>query len=375
MKNAPLNVRLFALPSGISSETTGIRTYVSAHTSPKLRSATRVSLFPLTLGMRIRHSLFVRGYLNGAGPVEERWLAKIIRQWRPSIIQTLGLDPAGLFYARVRQRFELAGIGRWVLQLRGGSDLTLSHCDPQMVEKLAPVVRSCDQLLSDNRVNIRYLLEMGVKDEQIAPIVPVPGTGGVDLQALQQFWQGQPAIRRLILWPKAYECPWSKVLPVYEALKMAWNRIQPCELSLLAMNAEARRWWWTLPESIRRACRTHERIPHSDVLRLMGRARVMLAPSLVDGLPNTLLEAMVAGVFPIVSPLETITPIVKHETNVLFARNLYPQEIADALVRAMRDDNLVSSAAQSNLDLAGRIADRGKIQPRVIEYYEALAKS
>jgi hypothetical protein len=86
-----------------------------------------------------------------------------------------------------------------------------------------------------------------------------------------------------------------------------------------------------------------------------------------------MLEAMALGAFPIVSPLETITPVVKDPDNVLFARNLYPNEVAAALERAMKDDSLVDKAAMTNLELIGRIANRAKIAPRLIEYYKGLA--
>ena len=105
----------------------------------------------------------------------------------------------------------------------------------------------------------------------------------------------------------------------------------------------------------------------------MTTARVMLAPALTDGVPNSMYEAMACGAFPIVSPLETIFPVAKHEENVLFARNLYPHEIAEALTRAMTDDALVESAAQKNIELVSRVAGRDQIRPRVIEFYEKLA--
>jgi len=98
----------------------------------------------------------------------------------------------------------------------------------------------------------------------------------------------------------------------------------------------------------------------------------MLAPALIDGIPNSMYESMAAGAFPIVSPLETILPLVKHEENVLFARNLYPNEIAEALERAMTDDKLVDAAAQRNIELVRRVAARDVIRPRVIEFYESL---
>jgi hypothetical protein len=55
-------------------------------------------------------------------------------------------------------------------------------------------------------------------------------------------------------------------------------------------------------------------------------------------------------------------------------RNLYPHEIAETLVRAMNDDVLVNEAAQRNLELVRRLADRATIGPRVVAYYEDLAK-
>ncbi len=72
------------------------------------------------------------------------------------------------------------------------------------------------------------------------------------------------------------------------------------------------------------------------------------------------------------SPFANITPVVKNEENVLFARNLYPTEISAALVRAMSDDNLVDRAAQNNFQLVEKIASRSMIAEKVINYYQEL---
>jgi glycosyltransferase involved in cell wall biosynthesis len=240
---------------------------------------------------------------------------------------------------------------------------------------MAPALRACDQLLADNPWNFEVVRSLGVRDEQLSRIGTVPGTGGIDIDSLAENWGGAPSSRRVILWPKVYEGPWSKVLPIYEALKLCWERLQPCDLHLLSMNAEAHAYYWTLPEHIRRGCHLNERVPREQVLDLMTRARVMLAPSLVDGVPNSIYEAMAAGALPIVSPLETIRPVVEQERNVLFARNLYPEEIAAALTRAMTDDALVDRVARHNLELVGRIANRHEIRSRVIKFYNELATS
>jgi glycosyltransferase involved in cell wall biosynthesis len=235
------------------------------------------------------------------------------------------------------------------------------------------VLNECDQVLSDNKVNFTFVQELGVNKERIASLSPIPGTGGIDVTSLLQYRCDPPSSRRMILWPKAYDSPWSLALPVFEAIKLIWAHIQPCHIHMLAMTPQTRMWYWELPEEIRAYCHCEQKIPREKVLTLMGQARIMLAPSLVDGIPNALYEAMAAGAFPIVSPLETIRTLVEDETNVLFARNLYPPEIAEAIRRAMSDDALVDKAAENNLELVQRVANRAVIGPQVVEFYEQLA--
>jgi Glycosyl transferases group 1 len=374
LEGVAINARLFAMPTGVPPDDWPVRTYVTAYVGPPLNSATRASLYSTSPAFRFakRQAGRARG-LDLAG-VAGHWLAKIIRHWRPHIIHTLGIVQGGEFYLEVRRKFRLEGIGRWVLQTRGGSDVTVPHLDPVRRKRLAEILTSCDQLISDNVEDLRIARELGVRQEQIAPIAPVPGAGGIDVDSMRLKWHGQPSRRRVIVWPKAYDSAGGKMLPTFEALKLCWDRIQPCEIHMLSMTSESFMWFWTLPDNIRQSCRTYDRIPRSQVLDLMPAARVMLAPALMDGVPNSLYEGMAAGALPIVSPLETLLPIVRNEENVLFARNLYPQEIAEALEHSMTDDELVDAAAERNLGLLRRVADRSAIRPRVIEFYERLAR-
>jgi glycosyltransferase involved in cell wall biosynthesis len=250
----------------------------------------------------------------------------------------------------------------------------LTHLDPERRKQLVDILSSCDQLICDNESDLDIARELGVREEQLATIAPVPGTGGIDIEPLRKKWQGPTSSRRSIVWPKAYDSAWGKMLPTFEALKMVWHKIQPCEIHMLSMNAESNLWYWSLPEEVRRSCRPRKRVGRAEVLDLMTKARVMLAPTLLDGVPNSLYEAMACGAFPILSPIESILPVVKNDENVLFARNLYPNEIADALARAMTDDALVDAAAQKNLELVRRIANRDLIRPRVIELYEHMLR-
>jgi glycosyltransferase involved in cell wall biosynthesis len=370
----PFNVRVFGTPGTSPPESWPVKTYVTVYDGRPLNPATRQRFYSANRLVRfVKWRLPRRGRARSMMEDAKLWLARIIKDWRPDIIHTLGLDPAGELYFNARRDYELAGIGKWVLQLRGGSDLTLPSQDPERRKVIAPVLQACDQLLADNPWNFEVVQALGVRTDQLSRIGIVPGTGGIDIESLSENWPAAPSSRRLILWPKVYEGPWGKVLPILEALKLCWEQLQPCELHMLSLNAEARTYFWTLPEHIRQGCHLYDRIPRQQVLDLMKRARVMLAPSLVDGVPNSMYEAMAAGALPIVSPLETIRPVVEPERNVLFARNLFPAEIASALLRAMTDDALVERMAKENLQLVSRIANRREIQPRVVRFYQELA--
>lgn len=386
LTDAAFNVRLFAVPDGgCPPHAWKVRTYLAAFPyPPKFDRSTRKLLYPqVWRGIKRTAQIFRQQFTHPKPKIPqstsaaEDWLARIIKTWQPDIIHTMGIydHQGGLFYYIVRKKFRLESYSQWVVQLRGGSDLTLRRFDPDLAVQIQQILMDCDYIISDNRMNVAYAANMEILPDKFAPLTPIPGSGGIDVNSLAASRVMMPSRRqRVIIWPKAYECPWSKALPVLEAIKLAWSQIQPCEIYMTARSQpDVHMWINALPEEIRRACIVRPRLAQHELLRLMLQARVLLAPSLVDGIPNILYEAMACGTLPIVSPLDTIITIVNHEENVLFARNLYPQEIADALCRAMSDDLLVDEAAQRNLQLVKSLADRVSIQPRVVSYYETLA--
>lgn len=374
LNGADFNVRLFSLPQGSPPPAWPTKTYLTEYGNHDIDPANRLYVFGSgklkRFAERSAAALLKQPYSELA--LIESSLAKIIREWQPDIIHTLGMETGGELYFDVRRKFGLDGLGKWILQTRGGSDLALRQFDPELRPRIAEVLRSCDLLLADNEENFRIAREMGVGEDQFASIAPVPGTGGIDVDALAARRRAPASASRLIVWPKAYECPWSKALPVFEALKLCGEQLQQCEVRILATTPEAEAWYLALPPAIRERCQMEGRVPRERALELLTQARVMLAPSLVDGVPNSMYEAMAAGALPIVSPLETIQHVVRNEQNVLFARNLYPQEIADALTKALADDQLVDSIAAQNLTLVRRIANRSTIRPRVVAFYEEL---
>ena len=400
------NIRLFGLPSAEPQPAWPVKTYLSRSGAPRFNDATRKTVFPppdsSVLGFAsMAQAALDRGILSSSPRLRrlvqsvirvvgrfgrgnyattlEGALAGVIREWKPDVIHTLGFDSASYFYMRTRKQFGLEGVGRWIAQARGGPDLALQRYSPSFRPLIEEVFANCDHFIADNEPNYAYALSAGLQEKKIsAPgMGVVSGAGGMDVDAMRAMWVLPPSKReRVILWPKAYETYTAKAMPVFEAILKVWDRIQPCRIEMVWMvQSDVSIWYEKLfPEHIKQSCPTFGRLTREETLERISRARVMLAPSLSDGIPNTMMEAMALGAAPLVSPLDTIIPVVKNEENVLFARNLYPDEIAAALVRLMTDDDLVDQMAEKNLVRVREVADRKPIRERALKYYDEVAR-
>ncbi|MDO8754136.1 MAG: hypothetical protein Q7J80_09620, partial [Anaerolineales bacterium] len=217
LAEAKMNIRLFSVPeSDIPPKGWNIRSYICASSSrltEGLDPNIRQCLYPLPEQIKRRESklkkrisfwafAIIKKVLNFVGRhlglpgfifdytsyfqtpkviAPEEWLAEIVSDWKPDVIHTLGLfdTQGGLFYYEARKRLELEKIGKWVLQLRGGSDIALRRFNPETAKQILEILSECDQVITDNYVNINYIKELGL-GEKIAFIAPVPGTGGLD---------------------------------------------------------------------------------------------------------------------------------------------------------------------------------------------------
>ncbi|MGU3287585.1 glycosyltransferase [Methylobacterium mesophilicum] len=364
----PFNVRLFCLPWMQPAQDWPVRSYLTAPHLPRRDDASRRTVQPADLAV---------APWNGITTVEGA-LAQVIRTWQPDVIHTLGFDPAAFLYHQTRAQYDLAGIGTWIAQARGGPDLVLNQYNPGKRQVIEEIMQACDHFIADNAQNYELAGRLGLDEAKASNpgLGVVSGPGGLDIDELRSRWTALPSRReRVIVWPKAYEINSAKAMPVFEAIVKYWPQLAPCRIEMLWMTQEEVQYWYerVIPDEIKAHCVRHSRLSRDETLAHIARARVLLAPSLLDGIPNTMMEAMALGAAPLVSPLDTITPVVEPEVNVLFARNLYPDEIGEQLVRLMSDDALVDRMAEANVERVRVMADRARIRPTAIAYYESVS--
>lgn len=367
LRGSEINVRCFGSVNGVIPADFDLPTY-----SPLPQYPLSPNIRPLFTNHWLISALLreIDGLYNGR--LTEWALHRVLRKWRPNVVHSFGIFPASESYLRVQSRLG-ADKPLWVVQARGGPDIEVNrHLDDRR-QTLHAIFQACDSFIADTDQNLDAAVGLGLPVGKCSSIGRVPGTGGIDIDALAVGHTVPPSQReRLLFVPKAYEHLQSKVLPVLEALKIVWPRLAPCRVVCTAVNPDALPWFHSLPAEMQASIEVHPRLPRERILELMTQARVVLAPSVMDGIPNTLLEAMAGGAIPIVSPLPTITPHVSEPENVFFARNLYVHEIGDAILKAMDGGEQLDQMAQRNLSLVRNLGDRRQFEQPIRTYYAEL---
>jgi glycosyltransferase involved in cell wall biosynthesis len=101
-------------------------------------------------------------------------------------------------------------------------------------------------------------------------------------------------------------------------------------------------------------------------------AQVMVSPSTHDGTPNTLLEAMACGCFPVLGDIESVREWVTDGENGLLVDARDPQALATAIIQALKDHKLRARAAEINQRSIAERADYRIVMQQVEAFYSRL---
>jgi glycosyltransferase involved in cell wall biosynthesis len=103
---------------------------------------------------------------------------------------------------------------------------------------------------------------------------------------------------------------------------------------------------------------------------LYKRSQLYVSPSSHDGTPNSLLEAMACGCFPVVGDIESLREWITQGVNGLLVNPTSPQALAGGICRALDAVDLRQRAASYNLSLIEDRAAQGTTLPKIDAFYQ-----
>jgi glycosyltransferase involved in cell wall biosynthesis len=129
---------------------------------------------------------------------------------------------------------------------------------------------------------------------------------------------------------------------------------------------------WVSRLGLRGSVRLLPFLPHARMAEVYRLASVVTSLSDHDGTPNSMLEAMACGLFPVAGGIESVREWIDDGVNGLLCDPGSPEEAAGAILRALRDDDLRRAAAAHNRRLIADRADHGQVMADAMAFYREV---
>jgi glycosyltransferase involved in cell wall biosynthesis len=191
---------------------------------------------------------------------------------------------------------------------------------------------------------------------------------------MRSFLESLPDGARLVVNPRGFRA-YVRNDTFFRAVPRVLRRLPNVVFVCPSMAGDAQAERWRRPVDPAASVRLLPALDPGEMAALFRRAQVSVSPSTHDGTPNTLLEAMACGCFPIAGDLESVREwLVRGETG-LIVDPADEEGLAWAIVRALEDDTLRQSAARRNVEIIRQRADYATSMEQAEAFYREVVRA
>jgi glycosyltransferase involved in cell wall biosynthesis len=296
-------------------------------------------------------------------------LAALIRRLRPDVIHSFELQTQSYHLLPVAKMLGGSLPAPWIVTT-WGSDIFHFQIFPEHLGRIKEVLAKCDYLIPDCRRDEVLARSFGFKGQ--IPFI-LPGSGGYPVDEMRKLVPAGPVADRRVIMVKGYQGWAGRAQDALESVAICAALLRGYEILVYAASPAVAPQVERLRVDSGLDIRIVPRRPHREILELFGRARIAIGVNITDGVPNAMLEAMTMGAFPIQSDTESTAEWISHGENGLLVEPGNPQQIADAIRRALLDDALVESAALRNASIIRERLELSVVKMKVIDMYIRVA--
>jgi glycosyltransferase involved in cell wall biosynthesis len=249
-----------------------------------------------------------------------------------------------------------------------GNDFTLhAPSTPLMKMHTRRVMQAVDALHADVERDIRLAHEWGLGVDKVTLVAP--GSGGVRSEIF--YPPAEPVTNPVVINPRGVR-PYVRNDSFFKAIPLVLAKRPDAKFLCSSMQGEAQAQAWVRELGIEAAVELMPPMPFSEMGNIFRRAQIVVSPSVHDGTPNSLIEAIACGCFPVAGDLDSIREWITHGQNGLLVDAGSPQSIADAILLGLEREDLRREAAGLNEHIISARAEYGAIMKQVAEFYETI---
>jgi hypothetical protein len=294
-----------------------------------------------------------------------RKLRAFIQEVQPDIVHALRAPYEGMLAASALEGLVsrppfLASI--W------GNDFTLhAPSTPLMGYYTRKTMKAVDALHADCARDIRLAQTWGLGVDK--PTLVTPGNGGIRSDVF--YPPKEPVTNPIIINPRGFRS-YVKNEAFFKSIPLVLAKRSDARFICSSMAGEFQALQWMKELNIEHAVQLNPPLSHAQMGEVFRRAQIVVSPSIHDGTPNSLLEGMACGCFPIAGDLESIREWITHAQNGLLVDPNNSQAIADAILIALEREDLRREAAGLNTKIISARGEYTQNMKLVGEFYKLV---
>lgn len=333
-----------------------------AFSSIKKKSSAPSSASFLTLNLRTVFRQWV-------GPLTIRRSAKKLRKFinevKPDLIHAMRIPYEGMLTASALNGLVTRPsflVSVW------GNDFTLHAPSTPLMKSITKLVmQNVDALQADTNRDIKLAREYGLGEDKLTLVAP--GNGGVRSEI---FYPPKESVKNpIIINPRGFR-PYVRNDSFFKSIPIVLAKFPDAKFICTSMQGESQAMKWVNELNISQAVELLPAIEYQKMGDLFRSAQIAVSPSIHDGTPNSLIEAMACGCFPVAGDLESIREWITHGQNGLLFDSNNPQSIADAILLGLEREDLRRDATGLNSKIISARGEYSANMGKVVEFYEKV---
>jgi glycosyltransferase involved in cell wall biosynthesis len=201
------------------------------------------------------------------------------------------------------------------------------------------------------------------------PTLVAPGNGGIRCDVF--YPPSEPVTNPVIINPRGFRA-YVRNEAFFKSIPLVLAKRSDARFICSSMQGESQALQWMKELKIEHAVQLNPPLSHAQMGDVFRGAQIVVSPSIHDGTPNSLLEGMACGCFPIAGDLESIREWITPGQNGLLVDPNNSQSIADAILIALEREDLRHEAAGLNAKIISVRAEYEQNMEKVGEFYEEV---
>jgi glycosyltransferase involved in cell wall biosynthesis len=292
-----------------------------------------------------------------------RRLRTLIQRVQPDLVHALRIPYEGMVAGRLGMEAPLV-VSIW------GNDFTFhGRSTPLMRHETHRATRAADAMHADCARDIRLAREWGFSTD--SPTLVTPSSGGIRTDIFHPPTRARS--ERVVINPRGirgYVCNES----FFRAAALVLTEMPDTRFLCAAMTGDAKVLQWIKKLGIGHAVELLPPRRHAEMADVYRRAQILVSPTVHDGTPNSLLEGMACGCFPVAGDLESVREWITPGVNGSLVNPRDPQALAKAILDALGDEEARRRASACNAEIIASRAEYGGCMARVEALYEAMVR-